>query len=85
MTIFMKGRRLLRMYKLDPASLSYEEGKEYSESEIIWWAEDVAEQLNQESYDITLFFDREHYAYIDINLAIEVLEKVDEYVEPVIP
>lgn len=75
----------MSMYTLNPASISYQDGREYSESEIIWWAEDVAEQLNQESYDITLIFDREQYDNIDINRAIEILEQVNEYLEPVFP
>ena len=75
----------MRMYKLDPASLSYEADKEYTESEIIWWAEDVAKELNDKSFDITLIFDREEYQYIDITQAIEILEQVNEYVEPIVP
>lgn len=72
------------MYQLNPASVSYEEGRQYTESEIIWWAEDVANRLNQECEDITLLFDRDSYEDMDIYRAIEVLEKDNEYVEPVI-
>lgn len=75
----------MMMYQLNPASSSYEEGRQYTESEIIWWAEDVASRLKQECQDITLIFDYESYEYLDIYRAIEVLEKDNEFVEPVVP
>lgn len=73
----------MTMYQLNPASLSYEEGRQYTESEIIWWAEDLKSQFEQEGEDITLIFDRDSYEYMDIYLAIELLEKHNEFVEPV--
>ena len=73
------------MYQLNPASFSYEDGRQYTESEIIWWAEDVASRLNHECEDITLIFDRDPYEDMDIYRAIEMLEKDNEFVEPVVP
>lgn len=76
---------IMSMYKLDPASYSYEEGRQYTESEIIWWAEDLAMMFEDESYDPTLIFDRNTYESMDIYRAIEVLERANEFVEPVNP
>lgn len=73
----------MQMYTLNPISVSYLEGREYTENDIIFWAESVADRLNQEWTDPTLLLDRETYDYIDIYRAIEILEKVNEYVEPV--
>lgn len=73
----------MSMYQLNPASVSYEEGRQYTESEIIWWAEDATNRLNQVYEDITLLFDYNPYENMDIYRAIEVLEE-NEYVEPVV-
>lgn len=74
----------MKMYTLNPASISYEEGREYTENDIIFWAESVADRLNQDWTDPTLLLDRETYDSIDLYRAIEILEKISEFVEPVL-
>ena len=75
-------------YHLLPESISYNyaSDNQYTDTEIIFWAEEVNQRLEEEYSELTLLVDRpERVDYIGINEAIDILASVGEYLEPINP